>query len=182
MGAEVRSVQIAFKGEDSHFFRVHQCGAEPYVVGRGGVLVVEVDFRRNIKFYEDNREHHKDTRHPRTYKRAHISTVRSVHPPRPLTPESVHAAHLTTVTAIYQYTATTLMPVRRDNSVRTIGPLKSTLTVTLHSISLRGHTISSTLRNTTTNDPPRMLIRVSDIRGRALCLRCHGGNDDAFHF
>ena len=33
-----------------------------------------------------------------------------------------------------------------------------------------------------TNTPPRTLIRVSDTRGRVLCSKCHGENDDAFHF
>ena len=37
-GAGVRSIQIAPKGEDSQFFRVHhQRGAEPYTFGRGGI-------------------------------------------------------------------------------------------------------------------------------------------------
>ena len=44
-GAGVRSVQIAFKGEKSQFFRLHhQRGAEPYTFGRGGMQEVEVDF------------------------------------------------------------------------------------------------------------------------------------------
>ena len=33
-----------------------------------------------------------------------------------------------------------------------------------------------------TNTPPRTLIRVSDTRGRVLCSKCHGENDDAFPF
>ena len=33
-----------------------------------------------------------------------------------------------------------------------------------------------------TNNPPRTLIRVSDTRDRVLCSKCHGENDDAFHF
>ena len=33
-----------------------------------------------------------------------------------------------------------------------------------------------------TNNPPRTLIRVSDTRSRVLCSKCHGENDDAFHF
>ena len=32
------------------------------------------------------------------------------------------------------------------------------------------------------NTPPRTLIRVSDTRGRVLCSKCHGENDDGFHF
>ena len=48
-GAGIRSVQIASKGEDSQFFRVHhQRGEEPYTFGRGGIRVVEMDFRGNI--------------------------------------------------------------------------------------------------------------------------------------
>ena len=31
-----------------------------------------------------------------------------------------------------------------------------------------------------TNNPPRTLIRVSDTRGRVLCSKCYGENDDAF--
>ena len=31
-----------------------------------------------------------------------------------------------------------------------------------------------------TNNPRRTLIRVSDTRGRVLCSKCHGENDDAF--
>ena len=37
-------------------------------------------------------------------------------------------------------------------------------------------------RISVTNTPPRTLIRVSDTRGRALCSKCHGENNDAFHF
>ena len=33
-----------------------------------------------------------------------------------------------------------------------------------------------------TNNPPRTLIRGSDTRGRVFCSKCHGENDDAFHF
>ena len=45
-GTEVRSVQNASKGEDSHFFRIHhQRGAEPYTFGRGGMRAVEVHVR-----------------------------------------------------------------------------------------------------------------------------------------
>ena len=33
-----------------------------------------------------------------------------------------------------------------------------------------------------TNNPSRTLVRVSDTRGRVLCSKCHGENDDAFHF
>ena len=48
-GAGVRSVQIASKGEDSQFLRVHhQRGAETYTFDRGGMRAVEVDFRGNI--------------------------------------------------------------------------------------------------------------------------------------
>ena len=47
-GAGARSVQIASKGEDSQFFRVHhQHGAEPYTFDRGGMRAVEVDVRQN---------------------------------------------------------------------------------------------------------------------------------------
>ena len=47
-GAEIRSIQIASKGEDSQFSRVHHHrGAEPYTFGRGGMRAVEVDFRGN---------------------------------------------------------------------------------------------------------------------------------------
>ena len=47
-GAGVRSVQIASKGEDSQFFRVHhQRGAEPYTFDLGGMRAVEVGFREN---------------------------------------------------------------------------------------------------------------------------------------
>ena len=48
-GAGVRSVQIASQGAGSKFFRVnHQCGAEPYTFGRGGMRAVEVDSRGDI--------------------------------------------------------------------------------------------------------------------------------------
>ena len=48
-GAGVRSVQIAYQGADSQFFRVHhQRGAEPYTFGQGGMRAVEVDFRGDI--------------------------------------------------------------------------------------------------------------------------------------
>ena len=48
-GAGVRAVQIASKGEDSQFFRVHrQRGVKPYTFGRGGMRAVEGDFRGNI--------------------------------------------------------------------------------------------------------------------------------------
>ena len=93
-GAEIRSVQIASKCENSQFFRVHhQRDVEPCIFGRGGMRAVRVDFSRNISLYKDNHAHHKDTQHPRTSERAHIRTVRSVHPPQPLTLESVHTAH-----------------------------------------------------------------------------------------
>ena len=45
-GAGVRSVQTASQGAGSQFFKVHhQCGAEPYTFGRGGMRAVEVDFK-----------------------------------------------------------------------------------------------------------------------------------------
>ena len=48
-GARVRLIQIASKGEESQFFRVHhQRGAKPYTFGGGGMQAVEVDFRGNI--------------------------------------------------------------------------------------------------------------------------------------
>ena len=48
-GAGVRSVQIASQGAGSQFFKVHyQRRAEPYTLGRGGMRVVEVDFRGDI--------------------------------------------------------------------------------------------------------------------------------------
>ena len=48
VGAGVRSVQIASKGKDSLFFRVHrQRGTESYTFGREGMRAVEVDFRRD---------------------------------------------------------------------------------------------------------------------------------------
>ena len=48
-GPGVCSIQITSKGEDSQFLRVHhQRGAEPYMLGRGGMRAVEVDFRGNI--------------------------------------------------------------------------------------------------------------------------------------
>ena len=47
-GAEVRSTQIASKGEDSQLFRAHhQRGTEPYTFGGPRIRAVEVDFRGN---------------------------------------------------------------------------------------------------------------------------------------
>ena len=91
-GAEVSSVQIASKDEDSQFFRVHhQRAAEPYTVSRGGMRAVEVEFKWNLSLYEENHERHEDIQHACTDKRAHVRIV--VHPPRLLTPKPVHSAH-----------------------------------------------------------------------------------------
>ena len=46
-----------------------------------------------------------------------------------------------------------------------------------------GIMLSLLTRGTTASSaPPRTLIRVSDTRGRVLCSKCHGENDDTFHF
>ena len=140
--------------------------------------------------YEDNHEHHRDAHHPRTDKRAYIRTVRSVHSPRPLTPEPVHAAHTddghrkrplhgnnTYARLAGPHQSPTLAPI--DHVWQT---LQSTPTRTPHSTNLNGHTISPGPRDTDNKHPSRTPIYLPDIRGRALCSKRHGENDDAFHF
>ena len=98
---------------------------------------------------------------------------------------------LTMVTATDQYTATALTPVRRDRTnpppLAPIGhvrqALQSTPTRTPHSNNLKGHDISPGPRDTDNKHPSRIPIQVVlDIRDRALCSKCHGENNDAFHF
>ena len=94
-GADIRSVQAVFKGEDSQLFTVHhQRGAEPYTCtprrhanGRGRLQPKHIFLRKK-------HAHHKDIQQPRTDKRVHIRTVRSVHTLRTLTFEPVREAHI----------------------------------------------------------------------------------------
>ena len=98
----------------------------------------------------------------------------------------------TTVTTPNQYTITTLTPVRRDRATLPPAPpptcrvrqaLQNRLRLVRSILPILGAVLSLLVRGIpVTNTPPRILIRVSYTRGRALCLKCHGKNDDAFHF
>ena len=97
-----------------------------------------------------------------------------------------------------QYTITTLTPVRRDRT--NLPPLVPASPNTHHThhkpqalqnllrlirsiLPILGAVLSLLVgRIPVTKNPPKTLIRVSDTRGRVLCLKCHGENDDAFHF
>ena len=181
-GAGVRSVQIASQGEDSQFFRVHpQRGAEPHTFDRGGMRAVEVEFRGN------NHAPRRDTQHPHTDKRTHIRTS------RPVTAESVHAALID-----YGHNAQSV----HDNNAyaRPAGPQQSpatpppppqratygrpyeTIRLIRSILPILGTVVSLLVCGIPlTNTPPITLIRVSNTRGRVLCSKCHGENDDAFH-
>ena len=167
----------------------HQRGAEPYTLGRGGRRAVEVDFRRNI-IIRRQPQTPQDAQHPRTDKRAYIRKVISVHSPRPLTPEPVHAAHTDDgnrnrpvrgnsayARATGPHKSPTLAPIGHVQQ-----PLQSIPTPTPHSTNLKGYDIPPGPRDTDNKHPSRTPLHVPDIRGRALNSKYYGENDDAFHF
>ena len=116
--------------------------------------------------------------------------VQSVHSPRPLTSEPIHTAHIddghrnrpvhgnnahTRLAGPHQFS--TLAPIDHVQQA-----LQFTLTDTPYSISLKGHDISPGPRDTDNKHAPRAAIYIPDIRSKGLCSKCHGKNDDAFHF
>ena len=188
-GPEVRSVKMGFKGEDSQFFRVHhQRGAEPYTFGREGRWAVEVDFRRNIIIRRQSLtpQGYTTPTHRQTSARTHsaISTLTATAHSR-ISTRSTHRRWSLQPTRTRQQrllpsggTAPISHPCR--HWPRPTGP--TMYSGTPHSTSLKGHDISPGPRNTDSKHPPRTPIHVPDIRGRALCSKCHGENGDAFHF
>ena len=97
--------------------------------------------RETCNLYKDNHAPRRDTQHPRADKQTRIRTRRPVNTSRPVTSESVHAAHIrtyaqgdqythdgqsppnqytrrtsTAATTPNQYTITRLTPVRRDRT------------------------------------------------------------------
>ena len=149
-----------------------------------------------IKLYEDNHAHRKDTQHPRTGERTHIRTVRPTHTSRPVTAESVHAVNI-------DYDGHHTQSAHDNNAyAHPVGPrqslaspppqthtchirqaLRNLLQLVRSVLPILGAVMSLLVRGIpVTNTSPRVLIRVSDTRGRVLCSKCHGENDDAFHF
>ena len=137
--------------------------------------------------YKDNHAPRMDTQHPRNDKRTHIRTS------RPVTAESVHAEHIdygNNAQSVHDNNAY-VRPAGPHQSLAnppppprvpyTADPTKPTPTNTLHSTNPRSRALL-VCGIPVANTLPRSLIRVSDTRGRVLFSKCHGKNDDAFHF
>ena len=102
----------------------------------------------------------------------------------------------TMVTTPNQYTITMLTPVQQDRTNTPPPPppppptphhkrqaLRNLLRLIRSILPILGPVLSLLVSGIpVTNAPPRILIRVSDTRGRVLCSKCHGDNDGAFHF
>ena len=99
----------------------------------------------------------------------------------------------TTVTTPNQYTIATLTPVRRDRVNLPPSPpsptchvrqvLQNLLRLVSSILPILGAVLSLLVRRIpVTNTPPRTHIHVSDTRDRILYSKCHGENDDGFHF
>ena len=144
--------------------------------------------------YSLYKDDHAPPQHPCTDKRTHLRTRRPVHTSRPVTAESVHAAHID-----YGHDARLV----HDNNACThpAGPhqfpaappppqtchirqaLRSLLRLIRSIPPILGAVLSFLVRGIpVTNASPRTLTRVSDARGRVLCSECHGENNDEFLF